>query len=235
VWFVTAPGAVRPQLFVRLDGAARIDLRGTVTFDKGRSLVTFAGIPDVPLDAFSLQLAGGRRGVLTTSRDLCAGASPAVDADLRAHSGAHRPARIDPAVSGCRAGTGGAKVTAALSGLRTGSPALRMTATAGDAPLKTVRVTLPEGFRVDARRIGGLARIAGVRRTRSTLRAGARAVTLNLGPKGAKRVRLDLRPGALLLTRPGLRRARRVAIAVRATPTSGRPTTLTLRVRPAAR
>lgn len=235
VWFVTAPGSVLPELFVRLDGAARIDLRGTVTFSKGRSLVTFAGIPDVPLGAFSLDLAGGRRGVLTTSRDLCTGAAPIVDVDLRAHSGAKRPGKIDPAVAGCRAGTGGAKVTARLSGLRGGQPRLRVVATAGDAPLKTVRVTLPKGYTVNAKRVRTLAKITGVKRTRTTLRANRQTITLDLGAQGAKRVRLDLRRGALRVTQPGLRRAERVTLGVRATPTTGRATTLKLKLAPAKR
>lgn len=235
VWFVTAPGSVLPELFVRLDGAARIDLRGAVTFAKNRSLVTFAGIPDVPLDEFAIDLEGGRKGVLTTSRDLCAGASPAVDADLRAHSGAKRSAKIDPAVDGCRAGTGGAKVVARLSGLRSGQPRLRIVATAGDAPLKTVRFTLPKGYSVSTKRVRKLARITGVKRTGRTLSAGRRAITLNLGAKGVKRVRLDLRRGALQVTRPGLRRAKRITLGVRATPTTGRATTLKLKVAAAKR
>lgn len=235
VWFVTAPGSVLPELFVRLDGAARIDLRGTVTFSKGRSLVTFAGIPDVPLSSFSLDLAGGRRGVLTTSRDLCTGAAPSLDTDLRAHSGARRPGKIDPAVAGCRAGTGGAKVSARLSGLRSGRPRLRIVATAGDAPLKAVRVTLPKGYAISAKRVRRLAKISGVKRTGTTLRAGRRTITLNLGAKGAKRVRVDLRRGAMRVKRPALRRAKRVTLGVRATPTKGRATTLKLRVAPAKR
>lgn len=235
IWFVTAPGSVLPELFVRLDGAARIDLRGAVTFSQGRSLVTFAGIPDVALDSFALKLEGGRRGVLTTSRDLCSGASPAITTDLRAHSGVRRPGRLDPAVDGCRAGTGGAKVSARLTHLRTGEPRLRIVATAGDAPLKTVRLTLPKGYTVSTKRVRKLSRITGLKRTGKTLRTGRRTITLNLGAKGVRRVRVDLRRGALRVSRPGLRRAKRVTLGVRATPTKGRATTVKLRVAPARR
>lgn len=234
VYFVMAPGAPLPQLLIRLGGPAQIDLLGKVSFEKGRSLVTFAGMPDVPLERFELSLAGGRRGVLTSSRDLCTGRAPEIDAGLLAHSGAKRTAEVQPAVEGCRAGTGGAKVTVALGALKRGRPTLRLTATAGDAPLRTVRVTLPAGVTVNRAKVSRLATVRGTSRGRKALKAKGRTITLTLGARGAKKAQLRLKAGALRTARK-VRRARRVSVRVRATPTSGLATSLTLKVRPARR
>ncbi|MBJ7330803.1 MAG: hypothetical protein JHC95_12960 [Solirubrobacteraceae bacterium] len=232
---VMAPGSPLPELFVRLDGAARIDMRGKVQFAKGRTKVVFDGVPDVPLDDFSLKLVGGLRGAIATARDLCTGSAPKVDASMRAHSGAKRTVVVEPGVEGCRAGTGGAKITMKVRRLRGGAPILQLTAKAGDAALKTVRVTLPKGYRIDAKRARKLATVKGTKRGRSALKAGKRTLTLNLGSRGARTVTLTLRKGAVRVSSVKTQKAKRVKIAVRATPTSGLPTTLTLSVKPAKR
>ena len=235
VHLVTAPGSVLPELFVRLDGAARIDLRGSVTFSKGRTRVTFAGVPDVPLDRFALRLAGGKRGAITTSRDLCRGAAPTLGTDLRAHSGVRRNATIRPAVEWCRAGTGGAKVAVRLRRLRGGAPILQVTAQAGDEALQRVRVTLPEGYRIDTKRTRRLAKVRGTARGSRALNAGRRALRLDLGATGSRKVTLSLPRGTIRVARTKLRRARVAPVAVVATPTRGMPTKLKLKVRPATR
>lgn len=235
VHLVTVPGSPLPELFVRLDGAARIDMRGAVSFSKGRSLVTFAGIPDVPLELFRLDLAGGLRGAIASARDLCTGAAPTVGTDLRAHSGAKRTGPVAAAVEGCRAGTGGAKVSVRLRRLRDGQPLLQVTARAGDTALRRVRVTLPKGFRVDTKRARRLANISGTARGRKALKAGKRTLTLDLGGKGARKVTLNLKRGAVRVGGAKLRRARMVRVNVQATPTTGLPTKLTLKVKPAKR
>lgn len=232
---VTVPGSPLPELFVRLDGAARIDMRGAVTFSKGRSLVTFAGVPDVPLELFSINLAGGLRGAIASARDLCSGAAPTVGTDLRAHSGAKRTGTVAPAVEGCRAGTGGAKVSVRLRRLRGGQPLLQVTARAGDTALRRVRVTLPKGFRVDTKRVRRLAKVSGTARGRKALKAGKRTLTLDLGAKGARKVTLNLKRGAVRVGGAKLRRARVVRVSIQATPTAGLPTKLTVKVTPAKR
>lgn len=235
VHLVTSPGSPLPELFVRLDGAARIDLRGAVTFTQGRTLVTFAGVPDVPLDTFSLRLAGGNRAPLITSRDLCSGAAPVLGTDLRAHSGLRRTGTIRPSVEGCRAGTGGAKVSMRLRGVRGGRPIVQLTAQAGDAPLRRVRITLPKGYRIDAKRARRVAKVRGTSRGRKAVKAGRRALTLELGSRGARKVTLTLPRGAVRVSGTKVRRAKVARVAVQATPTKGRATKLTLRVRPATR
>lgn len=70
VYLVAGRGGI-PGLGVQLDGQVRILLQGTTGVGGVRVRNTFAGIPDVPIRAFTLNLAGGRRGVLTPTRNLC--------------------------------------------------------------------------------------------------------------------------------------------------------------------
>jgi hypothetical protein len=70
VYLVAGRGGI-PGLGVQLDGQVRILLQGTTGVGGARVKNTFAGIPDVPISAFRLNLAGGRRGVLTPTRNLC--------------------------------------------------------------------------------------------------------------------------------------------------------------------
>ncbi|UUY05797.1 hypothetical protein LRS13_09840 [Svornostia abyssi] len=138
-------------------------------------------------------------------------------------------------MEGCRAGTGGAKVSVRLRRLRGGQPLLQVTARAGDTALRRVRVTLPKGFRVDTKRARRLAKISGTARGRKALKAGKRTLTLELGGKGARKVTLNLKRGAVRVGGAKLRRARVVRVDVQATPTAGLPTKLTLKVKPAKR
>lgn len=236
VWFVTAPGSVLPELFVRLGGPARIDLRGTVSFKGKQAVVTFAEVPDVPLTRFALRLSGGTRGVLTTTKNLCAkGKGPRIATDVRAHSGSRRRGAIAPAVQGCRVGTGGAKVSLRVRRLRGGRPLLELTARAGDTNLRKVRVTLPTGLRLDTKRARRLATVKGTSRGRGAVKVGRRVITLDLGAKGARKLTVRFKRGAVRAGGTKTRRARSLKVRVRATPANGLTTDVHLRVRPSAR
>lgn len=62
-----------PDLAASLDGQVHIDLTGHLESRHGRIRVAFGSLPDVPLTKVSLQLAGGRRGLLVNSGGLCRG------------------------------------------------------------------------------------------------------------------------------------------------------------------
>jgi hypothetical protein len=93
---VAEPGQI-PNLGVRLDGQVRILLDGTTVLGGARVLSRFASIPDVPIREFTLRLRGGRRGILTPTRDLCRTNNNAL---LRAagHNGGRRKATIKVSV-----------------------------------------------------------------------------------------------------------------------------------------
>jgi hypothetical protein len=90
-----------PQLVLDLHGP--ISLRLPVTFGfgpGGRLRSTLSGLPDTALSRFTLNLNGGKDGLLANGRDLCAG-TPRVDAAFAAQSGATASATATPVLRGC--------------------------------------------------------------------------------------------------------------------------------------
>jgi hypothetical protein len=61
-----------PDLLADLRGQVEIQLHGVIKSVKGaRIRTTFSSVPDVPVSKFVLTMKGGKRGLLTNSRDLC--------------------------------------------------------------------------------------------------------------------------------------------------------------------
>jgi hypothetical protein len=61
-----------PDLVASLRGQVDIDLVGRIDAVKGRIRNSFETLPDVPVSKFVLTMRGGKKGLLTNSRDLCA-------------------------------------------------------------------------------------------------------------------------------------------------------------------
>ncbi len=73
VYLRSAPGRKLPDLVADLySGAVRIVLEGRIGPSHGGIQAFFANLPDEPLDRFTMTLAGGRRGLLVNSADICA-------------------------------------------------------------------------------------------------------------------------------------------------------------------
>jgi hypothetical protein len=65
---------ILPDLLVDLRGQVNVRLRGSVESVKGGRLRNvFYGVPDVPVTKFVLTMNGGKRGLLTNTKPLCAG------------------------------------------------------------------------------------------------------------------------------------------------------------------
>jgi len=60
-----------PDLVASLRGQVDIDLVGRIDSVRGRIRTTYDTVPDVPVSRFLLTLRGGKRGLLTNSRDQC--------------------------------------------------------------------------------------------------------------------------------------------------------------------
>ncbi len=60
-----------PDLVIALRGQVRIDLAAQVSSVHERLRASFKALPDVPISRFRLALAGGKRGLLENSEDLC--------------------------------------------------------------------------------------------------------------------------------------------------------------------
>ncbi|WP_324342078.1 hypothetical protein [Baekduia sp.] len=116
-------------------------LKGTVALGK-RLVTTFEGIPDVPLRRLVLDLSGGPRAVLATSKGLC-DQDPTVQATYGAHSGAKGNQTVKATVIGCAPLSG----TGELYGVAKQRPTLRLTL-AATAPLRELRLKLPSTLKI---------------------------------------------------------------------------------------
>jgi hypothetical protein len=218
-----------PQLVLDLHGP--ISLRLPVTFGfgpGGRLRSTLSGLPDTALSRFTLNLEGGRDGLLANGRDLCADA-PRIDAAFVAQSGAKASASATPALRGC---IPAAKAT--LKGLARGRPTLVLRMTTGLGPkLTSVGLTLPKALRI-ARLRRSLTVVAGGRKVaKPLLRRTARTLTVGgLRKGGSSAVELRLRRGAVALARK-LRAGTSVTLTLSSRDVTGAQHKLALRVRAA--
>jgi hypothetical protein len=64
-----------PDLLADLHGQVNVRLRGVISSAKERMKTVFFPIPDVPVSKFTLNMKGGKKGLLVNSRDLCKGAN----------------------------------------------------------------------------------------------------------------------------------------------------------------
>jgi len=62
-----------PDLLADLRGQVSVRLRGVISSKKARMRTVFYPVPDVPVSKFTLQMKGGKKGLLVNSRDLCKG------------------------------------------------------------------------------------------------------------------------------------------------------------------
>jgi hypothetical protein len=60
-----------PDLLADLHGQVNVRLRGVISSAKARMRTVFYPVPDVPVSKFTLQMKGGKKGLLVNSRDLC--------------------------------------------------------------------------------------------------------------------------------------------------------------------
>jgi hypothetical protein len=60
-----------PDLVASLHGQIDVDLAGKIDTNKGRIRNSFNTVPDVPVSRFELTVRGGKKGILTNSRNIC--------------------------------------------------------------------------------------------------------------------------------------------------------------------
>jgi hypothetical protein len=72
VYLRSNPAHKLPDIVADLRGQFRIELAGKIdTVNKGALRTTFEGVPDAPVTKFTLDLAGGKKGLLQNERGLC--------------------------------------------------------------------------------------------------------------------------------------------------------------------
>ena len=61
-----------PDLLADLRGQVDVQVRGAISSSKAGGLrAAFTGLPDVPVTKFTLNMEGGKKGLLVNSKDLC--------------------------------------------------------------------------------------------------------------------------------------------------------------------
>jgi hypothetical protein len=63
---------ILPDLLVALNGQVDVHLHGVTKSVHGRLRTVFSKVPDVPVSKFVITMNGGKRGLLTNTKDLCA-------------------------------------------------------------------------------------------------------------------------------------------------------------------
>jgi hypothetical protein len=239
--FLAATTTGLPKLLVVFTGALSLSLDGNVDISNGVA-TTFDGLPDVPLSKFDLTLDRSSR-LLTTDSDLCRpGGAVVAAATLTAQSGRVLNVNAPLPSTGCGPAT---KPKGSVSlRFRRGVGTLRAGFTAGRGAglLRRLRLGLPGGVAaLGGRR--GLARIAvtagGRRVAKRLLKLRGRTLAVDLGRRGST-VTLNVRWSGLTaaaslarrLASARTRRSLRLTFRPRVTDTTGRGTTLRLRVRP---
>lgn len=88
-------GAGLPELWTSIQGSGvRLEVRTEVSSDQGRVRTKLAGLPDIPLEAFTMHLAAGRHGILALNRDPCARRHTVTTVGLEGRNGAFRLKRV---------------------------------------------------------------------------------------------------------------------------------------------
>jgi hypothetical protein len=75
-----------PDLVAVLHGIIDVEVVGRIDSIRGGIRANFESIPDAPVDTFTIQMQGGKKGLLVNSRNICAHAYR-IEADFSAQSG----------------------------------------------------------------------------------------------------------------------------------------------------
>ncbi len=90
-----------PDLVFDLKGIVDIEASARIDSVRGGIRATFAGIPDAPLEKVVVNMAGGKRGLIVNSTDLC-GARRRADVRLDAQNGRRKSMRPLVRAKGCK-------------------------------------------------------------------------------------------------------------------------------------
>jgi hypothetical protein len=84
--YLVPSGNALPDLVLDLRGQVDIQLHGVISAKGGKVQTVFAPTPDVPLQEFTLRMAGGKKGLLANTTSLCK-ARPRAALSIEGHNG----------------------------------------------------------------------------------------------------------------------------------------------------
>jgi hypothetical protein len=181
-----------------------IRLKGTVALGD-RLVTTFDNIPDVPLSKLTLNLTGGAKAALKTTKDICT-TRPTVLAAYTSQSGKTLSQTADATTVGCAvsAASKGLSVRGSLKGIARKKPTLSLTVSS-TTRLKGLRVKLPSTLKIaSARTLARSSRVTvGGKRYKKTKVKWSSSKISFTGAKGTKttKIVLSLPRGVLKIKR----------------------------------
>jgi hypothetical protein len=187
-----------PDLGVDLRGGLALKVKGSlsaipVAGGGLQIVVTFDGLPDIPLSEFTLTFADGPDGLNLVSRNPCQPPPLSFDADFTGQAGQLLNVS-SPADATCPGSSGKRpKAKVELAKLKSGKPKLGISLKAGAAELRNARVVLPKGLKVGAKRkLKRGTEIAG-----GSVNGKGRKLTVRAKGGAVDRIKLQLSKGAV--------------------------------------
>lgn len=225
-------GGVFPEIGVDLRGSLALKLKGAIALTPSlRAIVTFDGLPDIPIAEFTLTFAGGPTGLSAAKRNLCAPPAPVFDTSFLAHSGATTTLATPASVDCGGKGKGKPKATIRLGKLESENPSLRLKIQAGSKPLKKAKLKLPKGLHFAsgaAFKRGSSAKSNGKKLSGKAIKHGRGTLTLKAKAKGAKSLKATIGRGALVADGK-LGSKRKLRFRLKLVDAAGKRTALTVR------
>jgi hypothetical protein len=232
-----------PDIGLDLRGALGLKLKGTVALTPdARNVVTFDGLPDIPISEFTLTFAGGPNGITFATKDLCATPKPPLvfDADFASFSGANvhvsPTATVDCSGASGGGGSGGGgggghqgqKPPRAKLSLKLGSkhPSLKLSVRKGSEPLRSAALKLPKQLQLGSKR--AVKRGADTGKGVKVKRGSKHKLALK-AKKPASKLKAKLAHGALLAKH--VHGHAKLRFKLKVTDKTGKTTKLTLRAK----
>jgi hypothetical protein len=226
-----APGL--PDIGIDLRGPLALKLKGTLGFTaQGRNIVVFDNLPDIPIAAFTLTFAGGPKGLVLPSRDVCAPPPLVFDANFLSHSTATLAATATATVD-CSGGGGGGggrghkkpRAKIKLGHLGSDEPTMKLKIKAGSEKLRQAKLKLPRQLAFAS----GKDFDRGTTVAKVSVRHSARALKLKAS-KPAKRFAAKIAHGALQPGQ-GLGAHSKLKFKLKLRDAAGKTTKLTIRAK----
>lgn len=231
-------GGIFPEIGVDLRGSLALKLKGGIALTPDlRAIVTFDGLPDIPISEFTLAFAGGPAGLSAAKRNLCTPPAPVFDTIFLAHSAA-TSTLATPATVDCTGfddgGGGGGNAKKPVASIKVGKlgseePTLKLKVKAGASRLTKAKLKLPKGLSFAggaAFERGSSAKGDGRKLPGKAIKHGRSSLTLKA--KGAKSLKAAVGGGALV-ARGKLGSAKKLRFGLKLVDAAGRRTALTVR------
>lgn len=208
-------GKVLPGLGLAFTGrfAGRVIGSNAVDSKTGQLITQFESVPDLPLTALQIDIAGGTGGPVIATSELCASDTVSFASRFAAHSGQSATRTVQTSC-GASLAANGPRLSGRLSGVRKGRPVLSL---GGKAPsgkaITRVELTIPKGWTLASQRGRSGSRYAKVSKLSvkggaSVKRLSSRRVRITMPKGGSDAFKLLTRTGTLTIKSSSLRKTK---------------------------